>query len=550
MNYADPEIAEQADERRAPGSDPRLARSRRAMVTSPHELASRAGLDILDAGGNAVEAAIAIAACLAVSYPHFTGLGGDGFLLISDAAGKVVTISGIGQAPAELPNWLGTQQRIPERGPMSMLTTAGNVDALGRAHEYSREKLGGRLSWSALLAPAIAMARDGFPHTASADFWLRFRAGEIGALPGVHAAYHAAGTAPQVGQIFRQPRLAATLEMLAERGYRDFYEGRLAQRLAQGLREAGSPLTASDLAATRARIEPPLAQAYRGGMLLAHQPPTQGVTTLEIMGILERFDVGSVPEGSADYYHLLVEAVKLAFRDRNRYLADPDFMPVPCDRLLAPDALDRAAARIDATRAQPWPHPFRHGDTAYVGAVDSRGNAVSMLQTVYFDWGSGVTAGDTGVLWHNRGAAFSLDPAHPNRIQPGKRPMHTLNPGIYVRDGAPRMLYGTQGADGQPQTLAAILTRLIDYGMDPLSALARPRFLLGRTFSDGRDTLKLERDAGDDVFDALAARGHEMSALPAQSPLAGHPGAIVIDRAAGLLTGAHDPRSDGRAIGL
>jgi gamma-glutamyltranspeptidase/glutathione hydrolase len=560
MDYTDMEVAtEHADEARASGfagmadsapPAPGLASSRQAMVTSPHELASRAGLDILAAGGNAVEAAIAIAACLAVTYPHFTGLGGDGFLLISDASGKVMTISGIGQAPAALPQWLGAMKAIPERGAQSMLTTAGNVDALGQAHEYSRDRLGGRLSWERLLAPAIALARDGFPHTGSADFWLRFRDSELHALTGVRDICHAGGCAPRVGQLFRQSRLAQTLEMLAERGYRDFYEGRLAATLARGLRDAGSPLTAADLAATRARIEQPLAQPYRGGMLLAHQPPTQGVTTLEIMGILERFDLRAVPEGSADYYHLLVEAVKIAFTDRNRFLADPDFSPVPCDRLLDASALDRAAARIDPRRAQPWPHHFRHGDTAYVGAVDSMGNAVSMLQTIYFDWGSGMMAGDTGVLWHNRGAAFSLDPAQPNRIEAGKRPFHTLNPGIYVRDGAPRLLYGTQGADGQPQTLAAILTRLIDYGMDPLTALARPRFLLGRTFSDSRDTLKLESDAGADVFAALGRLGHEVSMLPAQSPLAGHPGAILIDREAGLLTGAHDPRSDGRAIGL
>ncbi|MBK4735437.1 gamma-glutamyltransferase [Noviherbaspirillum sp. DKR-6] len=520
------------------------------MVTSPHELASRAGLDVLAAGGNAVEASIAIAACLAVTYPHFTGLGGDGFLLISDAAGKVVTISGIGQAASRLPPWLNGMEAIPQRGPQSMLTTAGNVDALGQAFEYSRDRLGGKLSWSDLLAPAIALARDGFPHTPSADFWLRYRAGELDALPGVRTAFHGQGAAPRVGEAFSQPRLARTLETLAERGYRDFYEGQLAERMAQGLREAGSPLTAADLAATRARIEPPLAQPYRGGLLLAHQPPTQGVTTLEIMGILERFDLASVPEGSADYYHLLVEAVKLAFIDRDRCLADPDFAAVPCERLLGADALDRAAARVDPARARPWPHPFRPGDTAFVAAADEHGNAVSMLQTIYFDWGSGVMAGDTGVIWHNRGAAFSLNPAHPNCIAPGKRPFHTLNPGIYLREGAPRLLYGTQGADGQPQTLAAILTRMIDYGMDPLTALSRPRFLLGRTFSDSRDTLKLERDAGADVFAELESRGHETSVLPAQSPLAGHPGAIVIDRASGTMTGAHDPRSDGRALGL
>ena len=539
--------------RPAPAGPKQLARSRHGMVTSPHALASQAGLDILKAGGNAVEAAIAIGACLSVTYPHFTGLGGDAFMLIGDAAGKVLTVSGIGQAPAQLPSWLGALQTIPQRGPMSMLTTAGNVDAMGQAFEFSRDQLRGKLSWPALLQPAVTLARDGFPYTASGDFWLNFRAADMHELPGVARHFHPAGAGgakSAAGQLFRQPQLAQTLETLAEHGHRDFYEGRLAQRLARGLRDAGSALTAADLAGTRARVEPPLAQAYRGGLLLAHQPPTQGVTTLEIMGILERFDLASVREGSADYYHLLVEAVKLAFTDRDRYLADPDFSPVPCADLLAAASLDRAASRISMARAQPWPHAFRHGDTVYVGAVDSMGNSVSMLQTIYFDWGSGVMAGETGVLWHNRGAAFSLHPAHPNAIRPGKRPFHTLNPGIYMKDGAPRILYGTQGADGQPQTLAAILTRLIDYGMDPLSALARPRFLLGRTFSDSRDTLKLESDAGADVFGELSRRGHEVGMLPAQSPLAGQPGAILIDRAQGWISGAHDPRSDGRALGL
>ena len=555
IDLQDPSVRLARSDSARPAADrpKQLARSRHGMVTSPHELASQAGLDILKAGGNAVEAAIAIGACLSVTYPHFTGLGGDAFMLIGDAAGKVLTVSGIGQAPAQLPAWLGALQTIPQRGPQAMLTSAGTVDAMGQAFGMSRDRLGGKLSWSALLQPAIDLARDGFSYTQSGDFWLNFRAAEMHALPGVARHFHPPGmqgTQGAAGRLFRQPQLAQTLETLAERGHRDFYEGQLAQRLARGLREAGSALTAADLAATRARVEPPLSQPYRGGLLLAHQPPTQGVTTLEIMGILERFDLAAVREGSADYYHLLVEAVKLAFVDRNRYLADPDFSPVPCADLLSPVSLDRAASRIDLARARPWPHAFRHGDTVYIGATDSMGNSVSMLQTIYFDWGSGVMAGDTGVLWHNRGAAFSLDPAHPNAIRPGKRPFHTLNPGIYVKDGAPRILYGTQGADGQPQTLAAILTRLIDYNMNPLEALARPRFLLGRTFSDSRDTLKLECDAGAEVLVELGRRGHEIGMLPAQSPLAGQPGAIVIDRARGWISGAHDPRSDGRALGL
>jgi len=336
---------------------------------------------------------------------------------------------------------------------------------------------------------------------------------------------------------------------LRERGARDFYEGKLAKRIAAGLEAVGSPLRATDLARCRARNEPPLRVAYRGGELLSLQPPTQGVTTLEIMGILERFDLTSIAEGSADYYHLLVEAIKLAFIDRNRLLADPDYVDVPTASLLSSSHLTERASRIDRERARDWPDVFRRGDTVYLAAVDSKGRCVSMLQTVYFDFGSGMVVGDTGILWHNRGAAFALDPLHPNRLEPGKRPFHTLNPGMYLRDGSPSLLYGTQGADGQPQTLCALLTRLIDYGMDPHTALARPRFLLGRTFSDSNDTLKLEEDAGRAVFSTLAAMGHELAPLMRQSPLAGHPGAIVVDRS-GEMRGAHDPRSDGVALGL
>lgn len=235
-------------------------------------------------------------------------------------------------------------------------------------------------------------------------------------------------------------------------------------------------------------MEAPLQLPYRDGTLVAHRPPTQGITTLEIMGILDRFDLRSIPEGSADYYHLLVEAVKRAFIDRNRLIADPDHADVPVERLLSPAHLDALAASIRMDQALPWPHSFQTGDTVFLAAADRYGNAVSMLATTYFDWGSGVVVGDTGLLWHNRGAAFSLDPQHPNCLAPGKRPFHTLNPGMYLRHGKPSILYGTQGADGQPQTLAAILTRMIDYGMDPYTALARPRFLLGKTFSDARDS--------------------------------------------------------------
>lgn len=524
-----------------------LATSSKGMVTSPHELSTKAGLDVLKSGGNALEAAIAIAACLNVTYPHFSGFGGDGFMIISDRNGKVRTLSGIGQAPAILPTYSGT---IPVRGPQSMLTTAANVDTLGKAFDISRNELAGTKSWAELLKPAIGFARNGFPVSPSERFWMDFRLKEMNELPGVAQNFMIDGKVPEVGQLFKQLQLADTLEMLAVRGYRDFYDGKLAERIAQGLKSAGSPLTATDLAATQARIEPPLRVAYRDGVLLANQPPTQGITTLEIMGILDRFDLKKFPEGSADYYHLLVEAVKRAFIDRNNYVADPEFVDVPSAKLLSKANLDQRASSIRMEHALAWPHVFKTGDTVYIGAADAQGNSVSMLQTVYFDWGSGVMAGDTGILWHNRGASFSLKPDHPNVLQAGKRPFHTLNPGMYLKNDKPHILYGTQGADGQPQTLTTILTRMIDYGMDPMTALSKPRFLLGKTFSDSRDTLKLEKDAGEEVFQELARRGHEMSVISAQSPLSGHPGAIVIDQKTGMFSGAHDPRSDGRALGV
>ena len=526
---------------------PNAATSQRGMVTSPHAMASRAGLDVLAAGGNAIEAAIAIAACLGVTYPHFSGFGGDAFMVIADAGGQVQTISGIGQAAQ---NTAGYSGQIPVRGPRSMLTTAAAVDVLDKALAISRADWGGTRSWASLLASAIVLAEDGFPVSASERFWLDFRRAEARALPGVFDNFLIDGEVPAEGTLRRQPRLAATLATLAERGPHDFYEGRLAAVIARGLAAAGSPLTAADLALTQARIEAPLSVPYRDGQLIAHRPPTQGVTTLEIMGILDRFDLQSVAEGGADHYHLMVEAVKQAFIDRNRFVADPDRVDVPIERLLSAAHLDAKAAAIDPMRALPWPHVFREGDTVYIGAADAAGNAVSMLATVYFDWGSGVMVGDTGLLWHNRGAAFSLDAAHPNCLAPGKRPFHTLNPGMYLEGGRPTLLYGTQGADGQPQTLAAILTRMIDYGMEPAAALARPRFLLGKTFSDARDSLKLEEDAPESVFDELTRRGHQISRGGAQSPLMGHPGAIRIDPVTGVMTGAHDPRSDGLALGL
>src|SRR3954471_5536669 len=328
-----------AEERSPQGG---LARSRQGMVTSPHDLASQAGLEVLQAGGNAIEAAIAIGATLSVTYPHFSGLGGDAFMIISDRNGKGITLSGIGQAAAKPLSYSGT---IPVRGPGSALTAAAAVDTWDQAFEFSRRSWGGRQAWKDLFKRPIQYAADGFPLTPSQRFWSNFRAKEIGNWPDVVRMFTFDGRIPEDGETFRQPDLARTLNVVAENGAREFYEGDLAARIARGLQQAGSPLTADDLARCRARNESPLRVAYRGGELVSLRPPTQGITTLEIMGTLDRFDLAAIPEGSADYYHLLVEAVKTAFIDRNRYVADPDFVDVPANRLLSRANLDGHAQR-------------------------------------------------------------------------------------------------------------------------------------------------------------------------------------------------------------
>jgi len=396
----------------------------------------------------------------------------------------------------------------------------------------------------------MALAFEGYAVSKSERFWLQFRLNEREALADVFNLFCRSDSLPAVGELRRRPDLGLSMRAIASRGARDFYEGELASVLAEGLRAAGSPLRANDLAATIARSEAPLRLPYRDGVLVSQPPPTQGMSTLQIMGVLANFDLKKLTQGSADHYHLMVEAIKLAFDDRNHYLSDPDFVDVPTQRLLSPGYLSAQAARINVKYAKSWPHVYQHGDTVYVGACDAAGNAASVLATVYFDWGSGVMVGDSGILWHNRGAAFSTDKHHPNCLAPGKRPFHTLNPGIYLKKNKPHILFGTQGADGQPQTLAALLTRLIDYGMDPASALAAPRFLLGKTFSDSSDNLKLERDVPIEVVRSLEDRGHLLSMTDAQSPLMGHPGAIVIHTDSGSMIGAHDPRSDGLAIGV
>ncbi|MGN7293061.1 gamma-glutamyltransferase family protein [Rhizobium sp. SAFR-030] len=509
------------------------------MVTSPHPLATQAGVDVLEKGGNAIEAAVATAATLTVVMPHFCGLGGDAVWLVADREGRRASLLGIGQAAARLPH---LSSPIPLRGAGSTLTTACAVDSWDHALRYAARHWSQSLDIRDLLRTAIDLAENGYPPTRSQTFWLEFRAAEIEAWRGFTDVFdHRRQSGP-----FRQPELGSVLRQMQADGLRSFYDGPLARRIAEGLADAGSPLGLADLAATVTREEMPLSIAYRGLTLLAPPPPTQGLSTLSILGILQNFDLSTMPGGSADRIHLLVEAVKQAFLDRDT-IADPDGSDIDYSERLEPDHLAERAGRIDMHAAMPWPHAHRHGDTVFFAVTDRDGRSASVLQSTYFDWGSGTVIGDTGILWQNRGAAFSTRAGHPNVAAPGKRPFYTLNPGMALKRDRPHLLYGTQGADGQPQTLAVVLTALIDGHMTPEQALAEPRFLLGKTFSDARDSLKLEASMGRGTQQALERRGHAVAELPALSPLFGQAGVIRIEDD-GSLSGAHDPRGEGVAL--
>ena len=534
------------------------ALGRRGVVASPHPLATVAGVETLLRGGTAVDAAVAVGATLAVVYPHMTGLGGDSFWLIWDArAARLTALQAAGAAAAaaspDLYRRRGLAQ-IPARGPLAALTVPGAVDGLWTAHRFSQEQLGSTIPWGDLLQAATRHAADGIPVspcqarvTAGAADLL---AAADPALAMFRATYLDEGAALPPGRRLVQPRLARTLERLAREGGRAFYEGDLAAEIGRACEAAGSPLRASDLAVHRARWADPITVPYRGGVAASVPPPCQGLVALAILGMLEGTDVGDHAGAPADYVHLLVEATKLAFGDRDRWLADPERTAVPVGRLLDPAYLRERSRSIRMDRAAPGPAEsgVDRGDTIACVTADAAGNCVSLIQSLYHEWGSGVIAGETGVVLQNRGAGFTLETAHANALVPGKRPFHTLTPFMYLRDGRPFLVAGTMGGEGQPQTLVALATRVVDLGFDVQAAVEAPRWVYGRTWGAPTRALALEARFGDTVASALGRRGHAVRALEPWSDTAGHAQALRLEPG-GLLVGGGDPRADGPALG-
>jgi len=532
--------------------------STNAMVATPHSLASTTGTDLLRDGGSAVDAAIGINAVLAVAYPHMAGLGGDGFWLIGSPDGEVRGINASGPAADRASPSFYTDEysEIPERGAGAALTVPGAVDGWRLAHEAH-----GRLPWERLFEDAIGLASEGVPVTERLARWIRRDRSVLVEDDRATETFLDGGDPLPAGTTLTQPALGESFSTLATEGARDgFYEGALAAEFCEGLGEA-SPLEPGDFADYTAEWVEPLSVDYRGYTAYELPPNTQGMAALGILGILDGFDVEAMGDGTPEYYHHIAEATKLAFADRDAWVTDPREVDIPTDSLLDPDYLAGRRDRISPDETlpslpDPGISPSDHagdsapagGDTCYFSVVDDDGLAVSALQSVYFDFGAGVVAGDTGIVPQNRGAYFSLDPSSVNHLVPGKRPFHTLIPAMLTKDGDPWLVYGTMGGEGQPQTQAALVTRVVDFGYDVQRAIEAPRWLYGRTWGDESRSLTLEKRVPDGVVTALADVGHDVSLARGYDETLGHAQAIRVHED-GTLAGGADPRGDGAALG-
>ncbi|OCL24694.1 gamma-glutamyltransferase [Gilliamella sp. wkB72] len=532
------------------------------MVTSPNYLATQAGIDILRKGGNAVDAAIAVASTLAVVYPQMNTIGGDNFWLIYNAKTKELkglNASGRSGSLATIDYYKNQGfHKIPSRGYLAANTVPGVVSGWDEAYQYASKNMNNALPWHTLFASAIDYAENGFSVSPSLNYWStvnidpkdkEFR--ELQRFSEFKKVFlKDDGQAYQIGEILKQPDLANTLKTIANKGAKEFYQGDIAKNIVNDLQSHGGVLTLDDFAKHHATWVAPIHVNYREYTAYNLPPNTQGMASLEILNILNNFDIKSLGEGSADYYHLIIEATKQAFADRDKYLTDPDFNQIPLDFLLSTQHGQQQAKQIDMQKARVETKPLDpKGDTVWFGVVDAEGNAVSIIQSIYHDFGSGIVAKDTGILLQNRGSFFSLDPNHINRLEPNKRTFHTLNPAMLLKDNKPYLVYGTMGGEGQPQTQAAIVTRIVDYGMTPQDAINAPRWLHGRTWGASSNNLKVEGRIPNDVIHSLKLRGHDVQIVDDYTDTMGHAGAILIDTNHHRLMGATDPRGDGLAAG-
>ena len=523
-------------------------KSYNGMVVAPHHLAAEAGSRVLRDGGNAIEAMVAAAATIAVVYPHMNSLGGDNFWIVHEPGTDPIGIDACGAAGSQ-----ATVDRyknagynaIPGRGPDAALTVAGAVSGWQHALQHS-ERWGGKLPLQRLFEDAIYHAKAGVPVAATLANNAAGKLPELRDVPGFAEAYLTDGLPPTLGQLHKQPALAETLQILATQGLDSFYTGELSKKIIAELAVAGSPIVAEDLASHKALEVKPLALEIDGHNLFNMPPPTQGLASLMLLAIYSRLSIKSCD--GFDYVHGLIEATKQAFRIRDRHVSDPAYMSRPAEEFLNAKFLDELAAGVDRKTAQSWPDAVPGGDTVWLGAIDKEGRSVSFIQSIYWEFGSGVVLPSTGITWQNRGQSFSLDESHHNCLKPGRRPFHTIQPALALLADGRVMPYGTMGGEGQPQTQAMMFSRYVLGGQDLQQSITAPRWLLGKTWGSDVTNLRIENRFSPQVYDQLKAAGHDVEIIGDFDEVMGHAGALVL-HPNGLIEGASDPRSDGAACG-
>jgi gamma-glutamyltranspeptidase/glutathione hydrolase len=550
-------VLEPADAQPARGEATRsVVRARHGMVAAAQPLAVQAGVDILKRGGNAVDAAIAVNACLTVTEPTLCGLGGDLFAMVWDPKTRtLIGLNGSGRAPLALtidkiePLADGT---IPLYSPQSWSVpgcAAGWFDLHARF---------GKLPMKEILAPAIRYAEEGYPVSpVIASDWKRSLT-RFAKMPGFADVFMPGGDAPREGQIFRNPALAKSLRVLADKGRDGYYKGTIAKAIVKYSQEQGGFFALEDFEKHTSTWDAPISTTYRGYTVWELPPPGQGLAALQMLNILETFDLASMGRTSADFWHVMVEAKKLAFADRARYYADPAFASTPVEQLLSKDYAKQRAALIDMKRAAQTDSPgeiaaLDRRETTYLCTADAGGMMVSLIQSNYTGFGSGYVIPELGFGIQNRGALFSLDPNHPNALVPGKRPFHTIIPAFLTRDGEPLMAFGLMGGGMQPQGHCQVLVNILDLGMNIQAAGDVPRFYhtgssepTGTTMTGGGE-LHIEDGLDAALLEELRRRGHVMTPI-ATGQYGGYQ-AIWRDPETKAYVGATEMRKDGCAIG-
>jgi gamma-glutamyltranspeptidase / glutathione hydrolase len=507
------------------------------MAATSHPLASQVAIDTLKAGGTAADAAVAAAATLAVVEPHMTGIGGDCFCLVAKPGTPIWGYNGSGRAAAAARADILWDQGVRAIDPHSphRVTVPGAVEAWSAV--LSRH---GRFGLDRALGPAIRYAEYGFPVAPRVAYDWSFSEQTLRADPGASRHFLVAGKAPAAGDIMRFPALAATLKAIAVHGPRAFYEEAAAEIVAT-LAPRGSWLTLDDFANHRGEEVTPVSSTYRGLDVVELPPNGQGLAALVLLNILENFDLASLDPNGAERLHTALEAARLAFAVRDTHVADPRFMRLAASSLLDKGFARELAGKIDPRKRVKLPDaPTPGSDTVYLTVVDRDRMAVSFINSLFSEFGSGIATEKSGIMLHNRGACFVVDPDHPNAIGPSKRPMHTIIPALGVREGRCELAFGVMGAHFQPMGHAHLITNLIDYRMDLQTAIDQPR-----VFYEGDATI-VERGISAAAIDGLRQRGHQVAVR--ERPWGGAQ-AIAIDWQRGLLIGASDGRKDGCAIG-